>query len=112
MNIPPPSMQIAAASIAGIDRAASTETAKSIGSSSSPASGPTNVVNQAEPVVKGDRAGDGDADGRQLHDSFQQRHRDQPGDDVHEDANDGRSASVVRDPGEQQPPAEHIDFQA
>ncbi len=65
---------VAAASIAGADRAASSEMAKANRSDSHTPPGGSVMVEKTEQVIKGDPAGDSTADGRQLLDTFERRH--------------------------------------
>jgi len=103
MSIPPISSLNLAATVAGTDRAASAEvasgTAKSSGGGSA-AGGVNRSLEPTEKVHKADLSGDSEADGRQLLDTFERRHRDGHTDPDPDSAaaDDERSPKPLNDP--------------
>ncbi len=104
---------VAAASIAGTDRAASSEVTKAARSDSHGPPGGSGMVEKTEQVIKGDPAGDSTADGRQLLDTFERRHSEDD-ESSHEENQDMGADALPLDLQKSladDPPPVHFDVQ-
>jgi len=104
MSIPPISNLSLAASLAGTDRAASAENASGVAKSGSGGIASGGIDHSLEPtekVHKADLSGDSEADGRQMLDTFERRHRDGHGDSDLESlpAGEEQSPETLTGPG-------------
>jgi len=104
MNIPPLPPNFAAA-IAGVDRAAQSQVAKS--STSEPGSIAPAATKNVDSIDKGNASNDSGADGRQLLDTFEQRKRD---DDEEEKEETKPTLVSFKDPNAK--PAPRLDLNA